>query len=289
MIVFPILGIHGRLGNQMFELAAVIALAAHRNTVPKIPKDLAQRETHGQKCLLKNLKLTLEEYDESELNSSLFEYHQPGDNNMVYYPEFWSLPANSKIYGHFESELYFLPYRDKVLEQFQFPDELEQEAKEYIARLKAQVGEDKEIVALHFRLGDAHNVRSNLVWYIYYIETVKERYFKDPKYRFLVFTGGSREQGNSNKDDIELCKQILPNSESYFFCELDDTLKEMVLMKNCNHLLMTMRSTFGWWAGYLNQSSGRKVICPRRVVGYEYNPDLLWPSCFTQVDLFEKA
>ena len=52
MIIFPEIGRHGRLGNQMFQLATMKALALETNTECYLPNDLDEREHHGQKCLL---------------------------------------------------------------------------------------------------------------------------------------------------------------------------------------------------------------------------------------------
>jgi hypothetical protein len=62
MIIYPDLGEYGRLGNQLFQLAATISLANHTNTEARIAVNLNDKEWHGQKCLLHNFKLDLKTY-----------------------------------------------------------------------------------------------------------------------------------------------------------------------------------------------------------------------------------
>ena len=67
MIVFQKLGWHGRLGNCMFQFAAMKSLAKHLNIKAKIPIDLKYRVWDNQQCLLPYFKLNCESYEEDEI------------------------------------------------------------------------------------------------------------------------------------------------------------------------------------------------------------------------------
>ncbi len=40
-------------------------------------------------------------------------------------------------------------------------------------------------------------------------------------------------------------------------------LMDFALMKNCDHNIMGLHSTYSWWTCYLNTNPNRKIISPR--------------------------
>ena len=66
MITFIHLGALGRLGNQMFQYAALRGLGLARGYETKIP-NIGERMWHGQKCLLQNFNIEVEYVEEEEL------------------------------------------------------------------------------------------------------------------------------------------------------------------------------------------------------------------------------
>ncbi len=58
MITFTQLGKYGRLGNQLFQYAALRGIALEKNLEAKIP-DFNNSHWHGQKCVLDNFNLSL--------------------------------------------------------------------------------------------------------------------------------------------------------------------------------------------------------------------------------------
>ena len=102
IITFSKLGIHGRLGNQMFQYAALKSLAAKLNCEALIPNNTQLRIHHGQSSLLKCFKIT----SKSSERIGKIEFAE-GNYGGYYDSNFWNCGTNTNLFGHYESELYF--------------------------------------------------------------------------------------------------------------------------------------------------------------------------------------
>jgi REP element-mobilizing transposase RayT len=283
MILYPELGHIGRLGNQLFQLAASIALAKKNGTDVRLPNNIYSREIHGQKCLLNNFKLTIELDTTSDFN----EFHKFYDNTteldtISKINDFKGAPDNTLLFGHFESEQFFLEYKNEICKQYKLNDDIEEFSINYLKDLKSQVG-NKEIVAIHFRLGDAGVIYDNINWFKEFIYEVIDKYFSEEKYHFLVFTGGTREI--DTESDLNYIKKIFTNKTKFSVCDINNTINELAIMKNSEHLIINWRSTFSWWAGYLNTNSNKKIVVPRLIPFNDnslFNPDFFWSKDFIQ-------
>ena len=54
---------------------------------------------------------------------------------------------------------------------------------------------------------------------------------------------------------------LTPNRIIY--AENNSTLLDFALMKNCDHNITGLHSTYSWWASYLNNAPNKKTISPR--------------------------
>jgi hypothetical protein len=94
---------------------------------------------------------------------------------------------------------------------------------------------------------------------------------------FIVFSGGSREPGNENGEDIEWCKHFI-HGENVVYSEGNDTIHDFALMVHCDHLILNSSSSIGWWAGYLNYGAkNKKVIVGKTLTKSEKT---YWPNTF---------
>jgi hypothetical protein len=74
--------------------------------------------------------------------------------------------------------------------------------------------------------------------------------------KFLVFSDTAA--------DIAWCRENI-KADNLHFSEGHDALQDMMLMSACDHHIIY--STFSWWAAWLNDRLGRRVIAPT-VWGY---------------------
>jgi hypothetical protein len=278
MFVFPEIGRSGRLGNQMFQLAAIKSLSLKNKSQAYLPEDIDTRITDGQNCLLQYFKHNVSLINLAECGH-LKVFTEAQNHLEILDRRFFDISGSIALHGHFESEHFFKDYKNDIISMYTFVDSIDAFSTDYIESIKQRYP-NKEIVGIHFRRGDyreTHETPQIFLRYIYYARNVE---FNDDKYIFLLFTGGNQQKGNSNESDMNWCKQNMPNT---LFCEVNDTIKDLAIMTKCDHMILTTKSTLGWWGAYLNKNPSKKIVVPGISIGPTFNPDLFWPSEFIKV------
>jgi len=167
MIGYNRLGTNGRLGNQMFQYAALRGIAANNNLdwcIP--PKDTPTSANYGlfDAFKLKNLKNT-DIVSGPTRNETGFEFDEQLFNNC---------PDNINVDGYFQTEKYFKNIEESIREDYEFKDEIYESCREFMDQF------DGNIVFLHIRRGD--NV-GRPDWYpiptIEHYEYLIEKHFTD--------------------------------------------------------------------------------------------------------------
>jgi len=242
MFFFPELGRAGRLGNQMFQLAALKALALKNKSQAYIPDDLYSRKHDGQICLLDNFKHNIPSIDPN--NCTHLELFREADNHLhVLDRRFFDISGSMALHGHFESEVFFKDYKEDISSMYTFIDSIDAFSTDYIESIKQKYS-TKEIVGVHFRRGDYRETHETPELFLQYIYYARNLHFNDDKYIFLLFTGGNQEKGNSNESDMNWCKQHMPNT---LFCEVNNTINDLAIKTKCDHIILSTKSTLGWW------------------------------------------
>jgi|TARA_R110002126_G_scaffold68293_1_gene172879 hypothetical protein len=279
MITFHRLGENGRLGNQLFQYAALRALSLENNYEIKIPNP-TQRDWHGQSCLLENFNIGCDFLTASDLENLQFLYNEP--DHMKYDENFFKIPDNSSINGFFQSTFYFGNFANQIKKELTPKEHITEQASERLSQIKSDYS-GYEIVSLHLRRGDntdwsnpnpklstmygTNGELQNNSFYGRYLTAAKDN-FKNRKVKFLVFTGGARSQNNENSNDIEWCQKNL-EGEEYIIADKNTAMNDFSTIMNCDHNIISHISSFGWWAAYLNKNNNKEVIAP-----LHYHPDL---------------
>jgi hypothetical protein len=275
MISYDRLGSNGRLGNQMFQYAALRGIAKHRNFDWMIPPKNHPSLTNYsiQDCFkLKNLTTK----NIGFLNNKVGQQEQPSFYNLVSsnpqvknriersfeFDEdlFNNLEDYTNIDGFFQTEKYFKHIEDEIREDFEFIDDILEPCKEFISQFS-------EVIFLHIRRGD--NVGRDDLCRIptldgYYTDALS--HFSDTA-AVLVCS-----------DDIEWCNQqsffdderfyLSENNERYSHKCLDgdnvfrkSTIPyiDLCLMSLCNGGIIPT-STLSWWGGYLQKNRTNPII-----------------------------
>lgn len=282
MITFYQLGNLGRLGNQLFQYAALRSLGLENDYEIKIPNPI-ERVWHGQKCLLDNFNIESPYLEEEDILKLKHSYSEP--DYMKYDYNFYNIPDDTNITGFFQSTFYFKKHKEKIRQELQPEEAFLQEAKKNISYLKEN-NPGYEIVSLHLRRGDnTDNTDPNQVelnnsygtqdatfltknsFYYQYFNNAK-KVFQNKKVKFLVFTGGKR-GSDDNQADIKWCKQNFEGHE-FLFSEGKSTMEDFSLIMSCDHNIISHVSSFGWWGAYLNNNQTKIVVAP-----IKYHPDRL--------------
>lgn len=287
VLIFSELGNYGRLGNVLFQYAALKGIANKLNVTPKIPYDIDSKIQYNQSCLLKCFKYNCSKYSQEEFNQCTKYNEQCVGGN--YDQNLFNIQDNTNIFGSFESYLFWKNIENDIKNEYQLQDEYNNYGFNYINNIRNNYPEH-QIIGLHIRRGDDATINKAISTTINYNQKYLNKaincFSNFDKKVFLVFTGGSREPGEcNNKDDINWCKENIPSiiSSIILYSENNDTIHDFSIMIHCDHMIINSESTLGWWACYLNKNPNKIVVGPRYVLKGK-NPDTYYPDFFTQIN-----
>jgi len=249
--------LQGRLGNQFYQIAMLLAYCKKHNLQYYIP-DTAYH-CDGRKMYFPQLAMGpelqgLQEYHEQAVHAvpkpdGTYHYNTPG---------YQDIPAmdNVKFVGYWQSFKYFDWCRNYILEKFQIP---------YIPTT---------MVSIHIRRGDFLQLTDKhpplpLAYYYNAIEHFQRMGYND----FLVFS-----------DDIEWCKNnLISPSANLMFQEGQSEYTDLWMMSSCVHNIVCY-SSFSFIAAWLNRNSDKQVIIPpSRYIFGGANADMI-PNTFIQLE-----
>jgi hypothetical protein len=244
------IGYNGRLGNQIFQYAACYATSKKlgvefiipQNNIYNIKQDGCYDYSNNQ-WIPYNFRM----YDCFEITAPKGEISV---NNIFQEPHFHytetfnNIFDNTSIQGYYQSEKYFINYKEDILKEFTFKPEILNQSNSIIKDFK-----NKEIVAIHIRRGD-NVVNPNFpVISMKYIQEALN-IFTDKEYNFLIIS-----------DDIPYCKEIFPKDDNIKFSNGENDLVDLCLMSLSDHNIIS-NSSFSWWGAYLNNTLNKKVVAP---------------------------
>jgi hypothetical protein len=256
------LGSNGRLGNQMFQYAALRGIAENREFDWIIPPNSIQStcdyglfncfkmSSVSDKNLgfLRDVQSII--WEDTNFNVDLF-------NNC---------PDNINLHGYFQSEKYFKHIENIIRKDFEFEDNILEPCLEII-------GDIGESIFLHIRRGDYVNAQQfhPLLSEEYYVEALSKF---DSNLPVFVFS-----------DDLEWCKnQEIFKSDRFLLSEknikspnkvrgIDGSYEQsllpywdLCLMSLCSGAIIA-NSSMSWWGAWLITNSDKKVIAPKTWFG----------------------
>ncbi len=238
MIGFNALGQLGRLGNQMFQYAALKGIAVNNGYNICIPTSRNSNEWTDHQ-LNKAFKM-------SSLNELNYQYIDPNRPTIIEksfcFDEslFNNCPDWVTIQGFFQSEKYFKHIRDQIIVDFQFHEHILDPAKEVTSNWTNPI-------ALHVRRTDYITNPNHVALDLSYYEKALE-YF-DSNSEVIIFS-----------DDPKWClEQKLFESDRFLVSETGNNYLDLCIMTLCsNHIIAN--SSFSWWGAWLSNS--KRVIAP---------------------------
>jgi hypothetical protein len=224
-VTFWNLGAAGRLGNQLFQIAAVVG-TARRNGCDYIfpPWEYAQ---FFARPIPQTERISLVRY-----------YCQP---DFAY--QDIDIAESTSLVGVYQSERYFqhciAEVRDLFTPHPAFADELRSRCGSVL---------DGKTCSLHVRRTDylGHPDYAELTASDYYERAIRQ--FDDDT-TFIVFS-----------DDCDWCKRRFPGPR-FVFAEAEPDIASLFLMSLCQgHIIAN--SSFSWWGAWLDPNPHKKVIAP---------------------------
>ena len=268
MITFHKLGELGRLGNQLFQYAALKGLALKNGYIAKIPNPEIMN-WHGQTSLLNKFNIDCEYLTQEDMNTLENLYEEP--SWQKYDEKFFNIPDNTTLEGFFQSTFYFEHCESQIKKELTPNEEYLSTGRNYIQSLREKY--NCEIVSVHVRRGDnMTNGQTELIeafnpggLYEQYFTKAK-KVFEGKNVKFLVFTGGQR-FNEDNSTDVVWCKNFFKGDE-FLFSEGQPQIDDFCRIMSCDHNILSHASSFGWWAAYVNPNPNKIVVAPEY-----YHPD----------------
>jgi Glycosyl transferase family 11 len=259
MITFSRLGTYGRLGNQLFQYAILLAVGAKNKYEVKIPS-LDDKEWHGQKCLLKNFNITAKTLDSNDV----IEHHyiETEHSNCSYDLAVFDVLNNTDLFGYFGDFRYLREYENIISKELSIKEDIFEKNKQQFLKIKEKHNEYL-IVSLHIRRGDTSldmYDKKDSPWQTYFSNA--RRIFENKKCKFLVFTGGAH--SNNNESDYTWCKKNLIGEE-FIYCENNNgAVDDFALMCLCDAHILSASSTLSWWVGFLDKKNNKITVAPEK-------------------------
>ena len=231
------IGQNGRLGNQMFQYAALASIAFTRGL-----KHSLQRNDDVD--LWKVFKMSgTDILTEESIENLKYRYSEP---DFHFNASAFLVNDNTDIFGYFQSPIYFGSCFEAIKEAFTFKDEIDDTATSELKRYL----DDRPICSIHVRRGDYLNKSS-------YHPPCSIEYYNEAKHRILSATN------NNVKfllfgDDHEWIRDNVVDDNSVLV-EGNPPEVDMCIMSKCAAHVIS-NSSFSWWGAVLGNYRG--VIAP---------------------------
>ena len=264
MLTFNGIGSLGRLGNQMFEYAALRGIAAKHGYEWCIPP--SDRKGIENYSLHECFKLS------PERKEGLLENQYAQEPYFHFCQElFDTCPDNVSLHGFFQSWRYFANVQDEIREDFTFHDEHLKPCQEMIESVK-------EPIMLHVRRGDPNLTDPRgFKWSYtqcgsmhpvqpveYYEKALAEFPEDQPVIVFSDSIDWVKEQEFFAGDRFLLSEPQDKYADGSFTPYAD-----LCLMSLCSHAIIA-NSSMSWWGAWLQTNPDKMVFAPKMWFGPDY-------------------
>lgn len=239
----PYINMHfgGRLGNQMFQVAAALSLAKDNNA-QAIFSDLIEREVEDVPLNHKIFFATLQAIKPPTAPNYTFYEH----------PHFHFVPIsfhpNMEIYGYFQSEKYFKHNKELICNFFEVSEEIHN----YLTEKYGDLLDHPQTVAIHMRaykLEDPNIEKCFPFLPSSFFMKAADLFPEDAL--FVIFS-----------DNPQWAKEEMKEfTRPHVFIEGEKHYHDIYLMSFCKHQILST-SSFSWWGAYLNKNPNKIVVAP---------------------------
>ena len=191
------------------------------------------------------------------------------------------------IEGHFESEKYFIDYKDEILSRFNFIDSKMYMLNPFYSKILDGVSVGICLRQNRFSEGKGKNNHLNKIKsekytseQVNYInKSVNEIKKKLDNPKFYLW---SNDLKNLDKQKFEF--DFLPVDVSNYNENLDKRLLSLFLLKTCKHFIV-IPSTFNWWGAWLSNNKNKIIMRPSEVFfsDFKVNNTDFWPSNWIKI------
>lgn len=240
--------LYGRIGNNLFQIAAAASLAHQHNTsfVANVTEAWCPEPDN---C---NLMDYLQQFKTNILRNvnlehiNLHDFREFKEKDARYSPIPYQ--ENINLNGYFQSEKYFI---ESIVRNLFAID------KDTLNYIKVKYHDvlftGEAVTAIHVRRGDyLKNPQYYSICSMPYFNKAIEYIGRDKKY--LVIS-----------DDIVWCKKHFIG-ENFNFVEGEDPIVDLYLQSLCTNNIIS-NSSFSWWGAWLNDNPTKIVVTPKQWFG----------------------
>jgi len=240
------LGRNGRIGNQLFQYAALVGIAKNKGYDFRIPED--QELSKCFEMLHCGNRFGYINGDEVELHDS-HEFCEELYNQC---------PNHVTLNGYFQTEKYFKDAQRLLRWDFRFKKEIIQEVFDNYSDIL-----DHNPVSIcvrefndHFDYPGSYNNHRNIP-FDYFARGI-EILGKDRPYIIC-------------SNNLQLCKeQDVFNGDNFYFNDIQTKVEkshfDLCLISKCSDFIIS-NSTFSWWGAYLSSNPNKRVLAPDKWYG----------------------
>lgn len=227
-LTFKHLGRMGRLGNQLFQIAATMGIARRLSMDAVFPPWAYADFFSGPIPQAATISADLPTYLEPS-----YHFQNPEIN------------TSANLSGFFQSEKYFLHIQEEVRAKLCLHPKIQSHCQAKLKSLQCE-----QMCSIHVRRGDyvGHPDFVDLGATDYY-EQAMECF--EAATVFLLFS-----------DDLAYCKQRF-NDPRIRFVQSSSELFDLSMMMQCDHHIIA-NSSFSWWGAWLNASKTKVVVAPQK-------------------------
>lgn len=260
----------GGLGNQMFQYACGYSIAKDYKSTNKLDISYFSSipSNHTKRVFeLSQFNISSSVAKDSEIKELIRRKNYIskliGNISSKVYTIFTGIYPIEKYFGiknlyldgYFQSEEFFIKYRDDILKEFTLIKDLE--TKEY-KEVSNNISAGKNTISMHIRRGD----------YVADLKTAKHHGILDVEYYKEALAHINIENPSIYvfSDDIDWVKvnfTFLPKKTYFVSKHKFSSAQEMTLMSLCKHNIIA-NSSFSWWGAWLNQNNEKIVIVPKK-------------------------
>ena len=232
--------------------------------------------SNGYRNLVKKIKIKCEFFKKKK--SFLFE--QKDKNKLTKFNPIKLDNFNNKIYidGNFESEKYFLDYRNDLLNQFSFKINLINDNKyldiinkHNVVSISVRQNRYSERINNkfdHYSISKSQDFVAKTVDYIYQAIKLISSKVNNPK--FLLWS-----------NDFTGLEKYFPNNEFLYVVNPENKiLNDFYLLTQCKYFIVGP-STFSWWGAWLSNNESKICIRPKNI-NPSNNLDF-WPESWISI------
>ena len=259
----------GGLGNQLFQIAVVIAYCVRERTTPIFPYSetlnvSVVRPTYWNTLFKKLKKFTT--WDNTVFTNDTVYQFQRYIEPFFNYKEIPHGLENCMLTGYFQSYKYIEDCRSVVLDVTGLKDEQMKVMEEYG---ETSFFKNTTTISVHFRRGD-YKVKQQfhpIMPYEYYdsaMDMLPLNFLESSNVMYFC----------EEEDRVDVDEIMNKLKEKYNFTQMecvDHALSDwkQLLLMSIFQVNIIANSSFSWWAAYLNDNPNKTVICPTTWFGPE--------------------